>query len=119
MPDEQGRDEIIRGYLEKVAHSPILATKEKIEELARATVGLSPADIEQVLRDAVSIQYAKVMRVKWLRAQRERGEELEEMELEELKRADEWITKDEKWDEIWVTWDSMVDSLATKRFGAA
>lgn len=119
LPDEQGRKEIIEGYLEKIAHHPILATKDKVQELARATVGLSPADIEQVLRDAVSIQYTKVMRVKWLQDRKERKDEFEEMELEELKRADEWIAKDEKWDEIWATWDSMVDSLATKRFGAA
>ncbi|MBI1888934.1 MAG: AAA family ATPase [Candidatus Spechtbacteria bacterium] len=119
LPDEQGREEIIKGYLEKIAHHPILATNDKVQELARATVGLSPADIEQILRDAVSIQYTRVMRVKWLQDRKERGEELEEMEQEELKRADEWAVKDEKWDEIWATWDSMVDSLATKRFGAA
>lgn len=118
LPDEQGREEIIRGYLEKVAHHPLLATDEKIRELARATVHLSPADIEQIIRGAVSVQYTKTVRIKWLKSRQERGEELDGLEQEELKAVED-LLKEEKWDEVWATWDSVVESLATKKFGAA
>lgn len=118
-PDEQGCEEIIRGYLPKVAHHPILATDEKIRELARTVRGLSPADIEQILRGAVSIHYTKVMRIKWLMAREECGEKFDELEQIELRNAKERILKEEKWDEVWATWDSIVESLATKRFGMA
>jgi ATP-dependent Zn protease len=56
-PTKQDRIDIFDLYLAKVAHDPDLDTEKRRDELARVTIGYSPAMIEQVCSMALTISH--------------------------------------------------------------
>lgn len=53
-PDVTAREDIIDLYLNRIAHEPEVASPERIRELARITMGYSPAMIEQAMSLALA-----------------------------------------------------------------
>lgn len=127
MPDEAGRIDTLKFYLLEyknqygepgIAHDPALGTEEKIAELARSTRGLSQADLESMLRRAIAIRFAKVNRIEQLQETVERGEKLNEMEEKERVQY-EALMQNPGWDNVWATWDDVVEALAERQHGVA
>jgi cell division protease FtsH len=117
-PGEAEREDIADLYFSKVAHHPSLDDPERRKEFARVTVGLSPAEIEQVIRDAVNYRHDHIQRLMEVKAAVEAGRPLDrdaqkfwERYRHELEQPD--------WDRPWVTWDALMESLAALRHGMA
>lgn len=142
LPDLEGREEIIRGYLGllgqlpkglSIAHHPDLAADQNIQELARRTDGLSPADLEQILRAGLLLQWAKVKRIHALLIFQTNNKDLlpaEKIELEREKELTEYINSKAKeegkdiseinLDEIiYATLETVNEALNEKLYGVA
>ncbi len=117
-PGEKDRAEIADLYFSKVFHHPSLDIPEKREEFARVTVGLSPAEIEQVIRDAVNYRHDHIQRLKEIKAAVEAGHPLDPFSQKFWERYRHELEQDD-WDRPWVTWDALMESLTAVRHGAA
>lgn len=53
-PDVAAREDILDLYVNRIAHDPDLSTKDRLHELARITMGYSPAMIEQAMSLALA-----------------------------------------------------------------
>ncbi|GBD12430.1 ATP-dependent zinc metalloprotease FtsH [bacterium HR24] len=117
-PGEAEREDIAALYFSKVAHHPSLDEPDRRKEFARVTVGLSPAEIEQVIRDAVNYRHDHIQRLKEIKAAVEAGRPLDRDSQKFWERYRHELDQPD-WDKPWVTWDALMESLAAVRHGTA
>lgn len=117
-PGEAEREDIADLYLSKVVHHPSLDDPDRRKEFARVTVGLSPAEIEQVIRDAVNYRYDHIQLLKEVKAAVEAGRPLD-YRMQRFWERHRHELDEEDWDNPWVTWDALMESLAALRHGMA
>jgi len=121
-PGEEERYDIADLYIERLAKKgtlhPELRSEEKKREFARAAVGLSPAEIQQVVEYAVTFRHSHIERLKELQEMIEAGIELSERDKHFWERYRHEIGTP-NWDEPWATWESLMESLGAVRWGTA
>lgn len=123
-PGEPERADIAELYFdearEKKALSPEMERAEHRSEFAKVSIGLSPAQIMQVIFGAIAEQRAQVVKLKELTEDVETGKDSEWSERDKRyweQHKDEIGT--ENWDKSWVTWSALLESLRTVRYGIA
>jgi SpoVK/Ycf46/Vps4 family AAA+-type ATPase len=129
IPDEDERADIARHYLlkwhKKGYYQDDLITDERIQELARATPNTSPAEIEQMIEEAVDIRVQHVAELRRLKGYVDR------MQLNTLHEKDQkfWLRfantvydgKEEVdgWDDERVDWHALMETRSAISFGRA
>jgi ATP-dependent Zn protease len=121
-PGEEERYDIADLYFERLRKKgglhPELLKEEKRREFARATVGLSPAEIQQVIENAVTFRHSHIERLKELKEMVEAGIQLSERDKRFWERYRSEIGAP-RWDEPVATWDSLMEALGAIRWGTA
>jgi ATP-dependent Zn protease len=121
-PGEAERYDIADLYFERLAKKgslhPELQTKDKRTEFARASIGLSPVEIQQVIEFAVTFRNDHIERLKELQEMIEVGKELSERDKRFWDRYRSEIGMP-NWDKPWATWESLTESLGAIRWGTA
>lgn len=123
LPGEEERADIAELYFDKSAerkllHPELVNNRQRLQDFAQASVGFSPADIMQAVYAAPSLRSSHINRLKDLKERLEAGEELSERDARFWKRFRHEMDESD-WDRPWATWDSLMESLRTIRYGMA
>lgn len=95
-----------------------LNTQERREELARATQGMSPAEIEAVIKAAPDVRIHHVENLKRLKNALAKHEEFTEDDKKFWKRHGEEILE-EGWDDYRADWRSLMEARSQTLYGRA
>jgi cell division protease FtsH len=123
-PDVRARADVIDLYLKKAVQKkwahPDLLSKEKIEELARATPGMSPAEIEQMINLAPDIRSSHVENLKRIK------ELIDSGRTEDLLEEDQkfWLRNKSElenpgWDDLRADWKALMEARNQVLYGRA
>lgn len=124
-PDVESRKDIIDLYFAKANKSkllrPELLTKEVIDEFARATAGMSPAEIEAAINSSYDMRSTHVKNLKRIKAILESGVELDKLLDQDRKY---WLrhkneTDKENWDDDRADTRSLLEARNTLIYGRA
>jgi len=123
LPGEEEREDIADLYFAKAAekdvlHPDLINNRERLHEFAQATVGFSPAQIMQAVYGGPSIRKGHIARLNELKERIDAKEELSERDQRFWNRFHREMEEAE-WDNPWATWDSLMESLRTIRYGMA
>jgi DNA polymerase III delta prime subunit len=130
IPDEEERYDIAQHYLnrwyDKGYYQDELVTDERVREFARATPNASPAEIEQMVEEAVDVRVQHVAELRRIKGYFDRNE------LDELPEKDNkfWLRfrsmvydKDGVelfgWDDERVDWQALMETRSSISFGRA
>lgn len=124
-PDIESRKDIINLYFAKANKDGLLRsellTNEAIDEFARASSGMSPAEIEATINSSYDVRGTHVKNLKRIRSLLDSGAELEKL-LEEDRKY--WLrheseTKKEGWDDDRADMRSLLEARNTLIYGRA
>jgi DNA polymerase III delta prime subunit len=122
-PGLYDRADIIDLYVKKAVAKgflhPILATDEKIHEFARATSGMSPAEIEAVIEAATDVRSYHVENLKRIKEELDRGTPLEALPEQDRKYWLRYrdVVGQEGWDDLRADWDALMEARSQTLWG--
>ncbi len=122
LPGEAERMDIADLYLAKMDAAgllhPDLKRPERAREFAAASIGFSPAQIMHAIQGAAGLQRAHVLYVRELADRVKSGEQLVGRDARSWERF-QYQVGTENWDRFWATWDSLLESMRSIRYGLA
>ncbi len=124
-PDVRARADVAALYLDKAIKKrwaqPHLLAPEKIEELARATPGMSPAELEQMINLAPDVRSSHVENLKRIKEMLDSGSLLENLTEEDRKfwLRHEAELEDSAWDDPRADWKSLMEARSQVLYGRA
>ena len=117
-PSEEDREDLIDLFFsrlkEKGILDPDLDQLDRKKEFARATVGLSHVEIEQVTMDAYMLRNVHIQRVRELKRRLDSKDELDQYEKRFWERF-KGEMEQSGWDRMIVNWESLSEALINIR----